>query len=244
MDSSDKFTVGNLLPCPHGPCPDRGPRPRCSTCAAVAGERPVRQHAGRAGLAARWRSNPGQLRTRVGSGRLPRSRPGPGRRGHAVDRRIHPYDARRPPRQPSRLGADRLDDRRTRRRHRDRERRRPIPAGRHRHGRPGRTQTRATVATAFIEKVDTTHFGSATQLGAMGLTTGLTAYVGMKFVGRVTESDTVVVSGAAGAVGTFAGQIARLLGATRRDRHRWWSREGSLPRRRTRLPRVDRLPRR
>ena len=76
-------------------------------------------------------------------------------------------------------------------------------------------QTRATVATAFIEKVDTTHFGSATQLGAMGLTTGLTAYVGMKFVGRVTESDTVVVSGAAGAVGTFAGQIARLLGATR-----------------------------
>ena len=49
----------------------------------------------------------------------------------------------------------------------------------------------------------------------MGLTTGLTAYVGMKFVGRVTESDTVVVSGAAGAVGTFAGQIARLLGAKR-----------------------------
>jgi NADPH-dependent curcumin reductase CurA len=76
-------------------------------------------------------------------------------------------------------------------------------------------QTHATVSTAFLEKVDASRFGSATQLGAMGLTTGLTAYVGMKFVGRVTESDTVVVSGAAGAVGTFAGQIARLLGAKR-----------------------------
>ena len=76
-------------------------------------------------------------------------------------------------------------------------------------------QTHATISTAFLEKVDTSRFGPATQLGAMGLTTGLTAYVGMKFVGRVTESDTVVVSGAAGAVGTFAGQIARLLGAKR-----------------------------
>jgi hypothetical protein len=76
-------------------------------------------------------------------------------------------------------------------------------------------QTHATVSTVFLEKVDTARFGPATQLGAMGLTTGLTAYVGMKFVGRVTESDTVVVSGAAGAVGTFAGQIARLLGAKR-----------------------------
>jgi NADPH-dependent curcumin reductase len=76
-------------------------------------------------------------------------------------------------------------------------------------------QTHATVPTAFLEKVDTSRFGPATQLGALGLTTGLTAYVGMKFVGRVTESDTVVVSGAAGAVGTFAGQFATLLGAKR-----------------------------
>lgn len=76
-------------------------------------------------------------------------------------------------------------------------------------------QTHATVSTVFLEKVDTSRFGPSTQLGAMGLTTGLTAYAGMKFVGRVTESDTVVVSGAAGAVGTFAGQIARLLGAKR-----------------------------
>ena len=76
-------------------------------------------------------------------------------------------------------------------------------------------QTQATVSTAFLEKVDTSRFGPATQLGAMGLTTGLTAYVGIKFVGRVTETDTVVVSGAAGAVGTFAGQVARLLGANR-----------------------------
>ncbi len=76
-------------------------------------------------------------------------------------------------------------------------------------------QTQATVSTAFLERVDTSVFGPATQLGAMGLTTGLTAYVGMKFVGRLTDTDTVVVSGAAGAVGTFAGQFARLLGAKR-----------------------------
>jgi NADPH-dependent curcumin reductase CurA len=76
-------------------------------------------------------------------------------------------------------------------------------------------QTHATVPSMFLEKVDTSRFGPATQLGALGLTTGLTAYVGMKYVGHITESDTVVVSGAAGAVGTFAGQIARLLGAKR-----------------------------
>jgi NADPH-dependent curcumin reductase CurA len=76
-------------------------------------------------------------------------------------------------------------------------------------------QTHATVSTMFLEKVDTSRFGPATQLGALGLTTGLTAYVGMKYVGHVTASDTVVVSGAAGAVGTFAGQIAKLLGAKR-----------------------------
>ncbi len=76
-------------------------------------------------------------------------------------------------------------------------------------------QTHATIPTMFLEKIDTSRFGPATQLGALGLTTGLTAYVGMKYVGHVTETDTVVVSGAAGAVGTFAGQIARLLGAKR-----------------------------
>jgi NADPH-dependent curcumin reductase CurA len=51
-----------------------------------------------------------------------------------------------------------------------------------------------------------------TYLGALGMT-GLTAYFGLLDVGRVREGDTVVVSGAAGAVGSVAGQIARIKGA-------------------------------
>jgi NADPH-dependent curcumin reductase CurA len=45
--------------------------------------------------------------------------------------------------------------------------------------------------------------------------TGLTAYVGLKRIAQLREGDTVFVSGAAGAVGTAAGQLARLLGAGR-----------------------------
>ncbi|RMI39041.1 NADP-dependent oxidoreductase [Streptomyces triticirhizae] len=51
-------------------------------------------------------------------------------------------------------------------------------------------------------------------LGVLGMT-GLTAYVGMKDIARVREGDVVFVSGAAGAVGGPAGQMARLLGASR-----------------------------
>jgi NADPH-dependent curcumin reductase CurA len=45
------------------------------------------------------------------------------------------------------------------------------------------------------------------------MTTGLTAYAGMVNVGEVREGDTVVVSAAAGAVGTVACQIAKIAGA-------------------------------
>jgi len=45
--------------------------------------------------------------------------------------------------------------------------------------------------------------------------TGMTAYFGMLDVGRVAEGDTVVVSGAAGATGSVAGQIARIKGAAK-----------------------------
>jgi len=43
--------------------------------------------------------------------------------------------------------------------------------------------------------------------------TGMTAYFGMIDVGRVKEGDVVVVSGAAGATGSTAGQIAKIKGA-------------------------------
>ena len=53
--------------------------------------------------------------------------------------------------------------------------------------------------------------GPATYLAALGMT-GLTAYFGLLDVGRPKPGDTVVVSGAAGAVGSVAGQIAKLKG--------------------------------
>jgi NADPH-dependent curcumin reductase len=48
-------------------------------------------------------------------------------------------------------------------------------------------------------------------LGLFGLN-GLTAYVGIAEVGKATAGETVVVSGAAGATGSIAGQVARLRG--------------------------------
>lgn len=42
---------------------------------------------------------------------------------------------------------------------------------------------------------------------------GLTAYIGMTEILRITDADTVLVTGAAGSVGSLAGQIARLTGA-------------------------------
>ncbi|MFC9835399.1 NADP-dependent oxidoreductase [Rhodococcus sp. NPDC127530] len=51
-------------------------------------------------------------------------------------------------------------------------------------------------------------------LGILGLT-GLTAYVGLVHIAHLKPGDAVFVSGAAGAVGTAAGQIARLEGASR-----------------------------
>jgi len=49
-------------------------------------------------------------------------------------------------------------------------------------------------------------------LGVLG-DTGLSAYFGLMDYGRVAPGETVVVSAAGGAVGSIAGQIARILGA-------------------------------
>jgi NADPH-dependent curcumin reductase CurA len=48
-------------------------------------------------------------------------------------------------------------------------------------------------------------------LGTLGMT-GMTAYFGLLDVAKVRAGDTVVVSGAAGAVGSAAGQIAKIKG--------------------------------
>jgi NADPH-dependent curcumin reductase CurA len=60
-----------------------------------------------------------------------------------------------------------------------------------------------------VVKVDTTKANLPTYLGALGMP-GLTAYFGLLDVGAVQEGETVVVSGAAGAVGTVAGQLAKI----------------------------------
>ena len=51
-------------------------------------------------------------------------------------------------------------------------------------------------------------------LGVLGMT-ALTAYVGLLDIAALKQGDTVFVSGAAGAVGSMVGQIARLKGAAR-----------------------------
>jgi hypothetical protein len=50
-------------------------------------------------------------------------------------------------------------------------------------------------------------------LGVFGLLGGLTAHIGIIEAGRVQVGETVVVSAAAGSVGSVAGQIARIAGA-------------------------------
>jgi NADPH-dependent curcumin reductase CurA len=65
-----------------------------------------------------------------------------------------------------------------------------------------------------MTKVDTSMAPLATFLGGLGMP-GLTAYFGLTEVGALAEGDTVVISGAAGAVGSVAGQIAKAKGAAK-----------------------------
>lgn len=68
-------------------------------------------------------------------------------------------------------------------------------------------------ARAF-RKVDTSRVPVSAYLGALGMT-GLTAYAGLRSVAELAAGEVVFVSGAAGAVGSLAGQLARLMGAGR-----------------------------
>ncbi|WP_116244730.1 NADP-dependent oxidoreductase [Nocardiopsis sp. FIRDI 009] len=65
-----------------------------------------------------------------------------------------------------------------------------------------------------VRVVDTDQAAAEDYLGVLGMV-GLTAYAGLTRVAPVEEGDVVFVSGAAGAVGSLAGQIARQLGASR-----------------------------
>jgi NADPH-dependent curcumin reductase CurA len=62
-----------------------------------------------------------------------------------------------------------------------------------------------------IVKLDTKGLDLPTNLGLLGMT-GETAYCGLKYVGKPQQGQTVVVSAAAGAVGSVVGQLAKLKG--------------------------------
>ena len=62
-----------------------------------------------------------------------------------------------------------------------------------------------------LHKIDTTVAPASYYLGIMGIT-GLTAYFGLIDIGKPKAGETVVVSGAAGAVGMVVGQIAKIYG--------------------------------
>ncbi|PYZ93982.1 NADP-dependent oxidoreductase [Salipaludibacillus keqinensis] len=63
-----------------------------------------------------------------------------------------------------------------------------------------------------LRKVDENIAPLSSYLGVLGMP-GLTAYFGMREIGKPQKGETVLVSGAAGAVGMIAGQIAKLQGA-------------------------------
>lgn len=63
-----------------------------------------------------------------------------------------------------------------------------------------------------VRKIDHILAPASAYLSVLGMT-GLTAYFGLLDIGKPKEGETVVVSGAAGAVGSIVGQIAKIKGA-------------------------------
>ena len=70
-------------------------------------------------------------------------------------------------------------------------------------------QRYAVAPAAALQKVDTTLAPLPVYLSTLGMT-GMTAYFGLLDVGKPVAGETVVVSGAAGAVGGVVGQLAKL----------------------------------
>ena len=78
----------------------------------------------------------------------------------------------------------------------------------------GWSDTVQAVSASFKPAPDLPGVSSSLRLHILGMT-GLTAYVGLSAIANLAEGETVFISGAAGAVGTAAGQIAKLMGAKR-----------------------------
>jgi hypothetical protein len=73
-------------------------------------------------------------------------------------------------------------------------------------------QRYAVMPVKALTKVPTGDVPLPTYLNALGIP-GMTAYFGLLDIGRPEDGNTVAVSAAAGAVGSLAGQIARIKGA-------------------------------
>src|SRR5690606_21292432 len=71
-----------------------------------------------------------------------------------------------------------------------------------------------TLPAAQARVIDTEAAPASAYLGVLGMP-GVTAYVGLTAIAGLREGETVFVSGAAGAVGQVAGQVAKALGAAR-----------------------------
>ncbi|UTR08196.1 NADP-dependent oxidoreductase [Alkalihalobacillus sp. LMS6] len=69
-----------------------------------------------------------------------------------------------------------------------------------------------TVSANNVRKLNLHGAPMSTALGVLGMP-GFTAYFGMYHIGEPKEGETVVISGAAGAVGSIAGQLAKRKGA-------------------------------
>lgn len=72
-------------------------------------------------------------------------------------------------------------------------------------------RTKAIAIDKDILKIDTSIAPASYYLSILGMT-GLTAYFGLLHIGKPKAGETVVVSGAAGAVGLVVGQIAKING--------------------------------
>jgi NADPH-dependent curcumin reductase CurA len=70
-----------------------------------------------------------------------------------------------------------------------------------------------TTVSEGVRKLDVEGISPSAYLGVLGAP-GLTAYVGLLDIAQLAEGDIVFVSGAAGAVGSLAGQLAKLRGHT------------------------------
>lgn len=79
-------------------------------------------------------------------------------------------------------------------------------------GRGTTAEQSAFAPDAMCWKIDPATMASLSNALSVQGATGLTAYFGLIEIGRPMPGETVLVSGAAGAVGSIAGQIARIKG--------------------------------